>query len=206
MNLMKNPWLTLVLGVMLGLAVGYMLAERQTVPPVRAPQGQGQGALPAGHPPVQPGQQAPGGGAAALNPQVAAQAADLQQMLQQQPDDPVILAALGNLYFDSQQWPQAERWYRRALEVEPGNPDITTDLAVVYRYTGQPEQSLGLLDRVLERDPEHWQAMYNRVVVLNFDLHRHDEAAAAFAQLKQLRERNPQIPDLGPLEREMAGH
>ncbi len=43
------------------------------------------------------------------------------------------------------------------------------------------------------------------MVVLNFDLHRHDQAAAALAQLKKLKAENPQVPDLSSLERDVAG-
>ena len=40
----KNPWFMLVIGVIVGLVVGYSLAEMQSVPPARtmqAPQQQG---------------------------------------------------------------------------------------------------------------------------------------------------------------------
>ena len=29
----RNPWLTLILGLMVGLVIGYVLAEQQPVPP-----------------------------------------------------------------------------------------------------------------------------------------------------------------------------
>ena len=56
----RNPWFTLILGLMVGLIVGYVLAERQAVPPAKAirlglnPQAAAQQGedLPEGHPPV----------------------------------------------------------------------------------------------------------------------------------------------------------
>jgi hypothetical protein len=41
--------------------------------------------------------------------------------------------------------------------------------------------------------------------VLQFDLHRHDEAAAALARLKEIAATNSDVPDLSGLETEVAG-
>ena len=32
----RNPWFTLVVGIIAGLVLGYLLAERQTIPPAKA--------------------------------------------------------------------------------------------------------------------------------------------------------------------------
>ena len=53
--------------------------------------------------------------------------------------------------------------------------------------------------------PDHWQALYNKVVVYQFDLHEHDQAAASLARLKELKQQNPAIPDLSAIEREVNG-
>ncbi|MBD3872048.1 MAG: tetratricopeptide repeat protein, partial [Acidobacteria bacterium] len=82
---------------------------------------------------------------------------------------------------------------------------IMTDLAVVYRNLGRSQESLELLDQVIAVSPDHWQAWYNKVVVLNFDLHEHDAAAAALDRLKELQRTNQDIPDLSGLEKEIQG-
>jgi tetratricopeptide (TPR) repeat protein len=198
----KNPWFTLIVGLILGIAVGYVLAERQAIP--RAGQapgpGGGQAAMPAGHPPV------PADGAAiAQRERLQEQARELERLLAQSPEDHRLMVALGNLYYDASEWAEARSWYERALQQEDGDPDVLTDLAVVYRNLAQPEQALASLDRAMELAPEHWQAAYNKVVVLHFDLHRHDEAEAALARLKELAADNPEIPDLSRLEQEVTG-
>ncbi|HOC42137.1 MAG TPA: tetratricopeptide repeat protein [Thermoanaerobaculales bacterium] len=201
----KNPWFTLVLGAMVGLVLGYVLAERQQVRPAGAaavpqPAAAAQQGLPEGHPPVDAA--APGGGGAQ---RLAAQAAELEGMLARSPGDPRLMIALGNLYFDAGRWTDARLWYERAMEIEGGDPNVITDLAVVYRNLKQPERSLALLDQAIAISPEHWQAVYNKVVVLHFDLHRHDEAAAALARLKEIKATNPEVPDLSSIEAEVAG-
>jgi hypothetical protein len=62
-----------------------------------------------------------------------------------------------------------------------------------------------LLDQVVAADPQHWQAWYNRVVILHFDLHQHDEAKAALQTLQQLKQSNPSIPDLSAIEQQVLG-
>jgi tetratricopeptide (TPR) repeat protein len=194
----------LVIGLMVGLVLGYVFAERQTIPPtasLQRPAAATDSGLPDGHPPID-AEAAPGGGESM---QLARQAKELEDMLAQAPGDHRIMVALGNLYFDAGRWTDSRMWYERSLEIEGGDPNVITDLAVVYRNLKQPEKSLELLRSAIDASPEHWQAWYNSVVVLHFDLHRHDEAAEALDRLKQLATTNPQIPDLSALEAEVRG-
>jgi tetratricopeptide (TPR) repeat protein len=189
---------------MVGLVLGYVFAERQPIPPAKAmaraaAQAGQQGGLPDGHPPIE------ASGDGQQDQRLAQQAAELQQMLAQTPGDPRLMVALGNLYFDAARWQNARLWYERSLEIEGGDPNVITDLAVVYRNLEQPEASLELLDRAIAITPDHWQAWYNKIVVLHFDLHRHDEAAQALARLKAIAESNSEVPDLAPLESEVLG-
>jgi tetratricopeptide (TPR) repeat protein len=201
----KHGWIGLLVGLMIGLVVGYILGEQQAVPPARAlPAGAQQNSsdadsLPAGHPPIE--------GAAVDGAQdraVAAQAAELQKLLQQSPDDARLMVALGNLYYDAARWRDAETWYERSVAADDSDPDVITDLAVVKRNLGEHEQALALLDRALQANPTQWQAMYNKVVVLHFDLHRHDEAFQILQQLKELKKTDSSIPDLSSLEAELS--
>jgi tetratricopeptide (TPR) repeat protein len=197
----KNPWFTLVLGLMLGLAVGYVLAEMQPVPPARAmtagPAAAGSG-LPEGHPPVS--------GQDPRQAQLASRSQELQQLVEQSPNDPRPMVALGNLHFDASDWATARTWYEKAIAAGVRSPDVFTDLAVVHRNLKQPERALELLDQAIAMKADHWQAWHNRVVVLNFDLHRHDEAAVALARLRELKESDPSIPDISGLEQQILEH
>jgi tetratricopeptide (TPR) repeat protein len=198
----RNPWFTLVIGLMVGLVLGYVFAERQTIPPAptQAPQpGQGtEGNLPEGHPPIQGGEMA-----GFEDERLAQQAAELQQMLAQNPEDHRIMVALGNLYFDAERWHESRIWYERSLEFEAHDPNVITDLAVVYRSLGQPETALSILDRAIASTPAHWQAWYNKVIVLHFDLHRHEDAAEALQRLEEIAQTDPSVPDLAQLKGEV---
>ena len=202
----RNPWFTLVIGLMVGLVLGYVMAERQPVPPGKALRlglgtsgGQGQGEdMPEGHPPID-------GSVGVPNPQLQQQVAEIQGLLAANPDDPGLLAAMGNVYFDASRWDDARQWYERSIQASPGDPSVITDLAVVFRNLGQPQRTIELLDEAIASDPNHWQAWYNKVVVYQFDLHEHDAAAEALATLQELKKSNSQIPDLSGLEQEVLG-
>jgi len=200
----RNPWFTLVLGLIVGLMIGYVLAERQAVPPAKAirlglsPQAAAQQGeqLPDGHPPVDG---ASGADAQRLRQQVA----EIEGLLAANPDDVGLMAAMGNIYFDASRWPDARDWYEKALQVSSGDPNILTDLAVVYRNLGEYQRTIELLDQAIAVDSGHWQAWYNKVVVYQFDLHQHDDAVVALKTLQELKKSNPAIPDLSGLEGEV---
>jgi len=211
--MIKNSWFTLVIGLVVGLTLGYMFAEQQPIPPGKAlrlgvsPGGGAAGDLPEGHPPLD---------AAGADPQVAAlerQIADTRNLLASSPDDPGLMVALGDRYFElarstgrTEHWDEARSWYEEASAKGRGDdPNVLTDLAVVYRNLGNPQGALEKLDHAIEVDGNHWQALYNKVIVLNFDLHDHDAAKQTLLRLEAVAESNPQVPDLSSIRAEVMG-
>jgi tetratricopeptide (TPR) repeat protein len=200
----RNPWFTLILGLIVGLIIGYVLAERQAVPPAKAvrlglsPQAAAQQGdeLPDGHPPID-------GASGADVQRLRQQVAEIEGLLATSPNDAGLMAALGNVYFDASRWPDARDWYEKALQISSGDPNILTDFAVVYRNLGDFQRSIELLDQAIAIDSGHWQAWYNKVVVYQFDLHQHDDAAEALKTLQELKKSDSSIPDLSGLEGEV---
>ena len=209
----KNPWFTLLIGLMVGLALGYMFAEGQSIPPGKAlrlgtPQTATQtDGLPSGHPPIDEG---------AATPETKffeTKVAENQSLMAQNPGDVGLMVSLADAYFElartteqENHWQEARGWYERAItEGRENDADVLTDLAVVLRNMGQFERSLELLDRAIAVDPDHWQAGFNKVIIMNFDLHDHDGARDAFARLKSIAADNPEVPDLSSIEQEISG-
>ena len=145
----KNPWFTLVLGAMVGLVLGYVLAERQQVPPAKsAPRPQtaaaAQQGLPEGHPPVNA--TTPGGGEVQ---RLAAQAAELEAMLARTPDDPRLMVALGNLYFDAGRWSDSRAWYERALQIDPRSAEAKATYCMALDWQGRYRDALAACHLVM---------------------------------------------------------
>lgn len=197
--MLRNPWFMLVVGLLIGILVGYIIAEElQQIPPAAMVLPTGN-SLPDGHPPVS-------GSVAGQNQQemFAGQVAELEAQVAEDADNPRPLIMLGNLHFDAQHWQAARLWYERALELEPENPDVLTDLAVVYRNLGQPERALELLEKASALRPNHPVTLYNLVVVYHFDLKQPEKARAALEKLKKLAEQRPDL-DISGLEQEVLG-
>ena len=196
----KNPWVFLVVGLMIGLIIGYVVADRQArseMVSLAPPSSTGTAAAPpAPRPP-----RADSAPSSAVHQELSA----IDALLADDPGNGRLLVARGNILFDAHRWEEARVTYEEALQAIGTDADVETDLAVVYRNLKQPERALEILEGVLQRDPKHWQAVYNRVIILHFDLHRHDEAVKAFDGLEALANENPSIPDLSGLATEVRG-
>jgi cytochrome c-type biogenesis protein CcmH/NrfG len=108
---------------------------------------------------------------------------------------------LGNQYFDDNKPREAIRSYERALSIKGDNPDVLTDMGIMYRQLGEFEQAAKHFTQAGRISPLHEQSRFNLGVVLFFDLHRKDEARKVWRALIGI---NPQArtPD-GALLRTM---
>lgn len=197
-------------GLLAGFIVGYLahetVASRQPLPgwtlaaaeaQLRAGAATGGGA-PAG---AAMGGGTMGGGAA--GPTSAAPAAAGMEEVQrlaayvaENPEDADAVRMLGNLNYDIQNWSRAAELYERYLALRGREVDVMTDLGVVYRNLGRPQDALGLFAEVRELDPEHWQSRFNEVIVLAFDVEDLDAAWEASQELRRLQPDNPQVERL----------
>ncbi|MEK6576831.1 MAG: tetratricopeptide repeat protein [Nitrospirota bacterium] len=91
---------------------------------------------------------------------------DYRERLDKNPKDLEALIVLGNANYDMKRYDKAEELYIRALEIEPKNPLVGTDLASVYKYTGKIDNALSELKKVLSFNPRHETALYNIGVIL----------------------------------------
>ena len=143
------------------------------------------GTGPVANPNALPGQQT-GGGTPAGPPAPVMQALQsLRARIARNPKDLAALVQLGNLEFDAQKYDKADAYYRRALELDPTNPDVRTDDAVALHQTGHDIEALANLDRVLRERPDFPAATFNRGVVLQA-VGRRSDAAAAFRRYLEI--------------------
>ncbi|HLF86663.1 MAG TPA: tetratricopeptide repeat protein [Nitrospiria bacterium] len=91
---------------------------------------------------------------------------DYRERLDKNPKDLEALIVLGNANYDMKRYDKAEELYIRALEIDPKNPLVGTDLASVFKYTGKIDNALSELKKVLSFNPRHETALYNLGVIL----------------------------------------
>ena len=198
---MQSRWFMLVIGLLVGLIIGYVMGDRQTMvadsatsPP--APSSTDQQAMPADHPPIEGGR--------AQRATLLSRARELETQLTDRPDDPVLLAGIGNLYFDAGEFAEACDYYERSLEHDPDDADVLTDLAIANHSLQRFERALELLDRALAVNSQQWQAVYNKVIVF-MDMGRRDEASRQLELLETMRTTNPEVPELTALRQIVTG-
>ncbi|MGH7898618.1 MAG: tetratricopeptide repeat protein [Candidatus Binatia bacterium] len=71
------------------------------------------------------------------------------------------IRGLGNIHFDSEEYPQAIVTYSRYLELEPNDADVRTDLGTMYLYGGEEDKAIGEYDKVITKHPKFYQAHFN---------------------------------------------
>ena len=89
------------------------------------------------------------------------QAAPLVDALQKDQSNPELLAKVGNVYYDAQQYPVAIDYYQRALKAKPAEASVRTDMATAYWYTGNAEKALEAMETSLKYRPGHPQTLFN---------------------------------------------
>ena len=76
--------------------------------------------------------------------------------------------------------------YNKALELNPGNPDVLTDLGVMYRRKDQPLEAIKAFDKAIKIDPRHEASRFNKGVVLLHDLNDSEGAVRAWEGLVEV--------------------
>ena len=87
----------------------------------------------------------------------------------------------------------------RYVELRPGDPNmanVLSDLGVTYQELGEFDQALEIFRRVQSMAPDHWQSLYNQVVVLAFSKKEIDEAKKVLVELQRVQPNNPDVARL----------
>jgi tetratricopeptide (TPR) repeat protein len=71
------------------------------------------------------------------------------------PNDPKKLAAIGDTFFEKQNFVQAIIVYEKALKLNPDDVDTHNDLALAYLYTGRAEKAIETIKKGTKLDPAY---------------------------------------------------
>jgi cytochrome c-type biogenesis protein CcmH/NrfG len=110
-----------------------------------------------------PGTQAPT--PAQMQKMADTQAAPLIEKLKADPTNTAFLANIGNIYYDTQQYPTAIDYYQRALKVDPANAGVRTDMATAYWYTGAADTAIAEFQKSLSYEPNKANTLFNLGIV-----------------------------------------
>ncbi len=201
----RNPWFTLVLGLMVGLVFGYVLAEQQSRAPGKSPQTGN--SLRVAHR-VRRCPKAIRLSILRLAPPINSFGSRLKKSRgswQRTQMIPGLMAALGNVFFDAGNWADAKNWYEKSLAIDPVmsmcSPIWRSSIATSISPRRPSNSSIGRSrssPSTGRPGTTNWSSTSSTSI-------KHDEAAAALRQLQELKKSNPEIPDLSALEAEVNG-
>lgn len=146
-----------VVCLLLGMAGGWLIRGSQS--PAAAPIETASASAPA-----------PGTAGAGMNSQPTpeqlkhmadAQAAPLIEKLKTDPNNPELLAGIGNFYYDAQQYPIAVDYYGRSLKAKPSDAAVRTDMGTAYWYMGDADTAIAEFNKALTYEPNKPNTLFN---------------------------------------------
>lgn len=187
----KENFLFVIIGLLGGVIIGFVFANsvNQRGNPVTG-SGMPNANLPAGHPGV------PGSGSGGMQPEIQAaidqaknepnnfdaqlKAAEFYYQIQRfdgaidylkranqlKPDSREVIVHLGNAFFDSGKYEDAEKWYASALAKKADDVNVQTDLGLTFIFRDKPDYDRAIQEfqKSIALDPNHPQTLQNLTV------------------------------------------
>ena len=126
---------------------------------------------------------------------------EIARAVEKDPENPKLLTALGNAWYDRGDWDRAIEAYEKARRKAPEDPNLLSDLGAAHRNRGEFRRAVALFERARKNDGEHWQSLLNLVLVHTYDLH---DPSGAQRWLDELKRRYPEIPDLDRIQERIS--
>ena len=146
--------------LLLGIAGGWLIRGSQS-PAAAAPVDSASASAPAGMSGAMNSQPTP----EQLKKMADTQAAPLIEKLKSDPNNPELLASIGNYYYDAQQYPTAVDYYGRSLQANPSDASVRTDMATAEWYMGNADGAIAEFDKALTYEPNKPNTLFNRGLV-----------------------------------------
>ena len=125
------------------------------------------------------------------------QAEPLVTKLKTDPKNVDLLYKTGLTYKAAHQFKEAITYFQKALEIDPGNVPIRTEMASCMYYTGDVDGALAELNKSLSYDPKHAGTLMNIGIIKWKGKNDVNGAVAAWQTLLKL---NPNFPQKEVIE------
>lgn len=224
----KENILFAIVGLLLGLIIGFMFANnvnQKAALPMQAAMKQNPN-MPEGHPDIngmnqmnasspqiqeaiEKAQKEPENfeaqvKAAEMNYQIEAYDKSIEYLKQAnklKPEDYPTVVNIGNAYFDSGNYAEAEKWYTSALEKKTDDENVRTDLGLTFIFRDPPnyDRAIKEFETVLAKNINHPQALQNLTVAYT----KKGNAAKATETVNKLEEVDPTNAAVAKLREEI---
>jgi len=156
-NGMWQSWqvyLMAVVGLLVGVMVGYLVRGSAPVASTQAPATQSAPGAPAAAPQKVPTLDD-------MKRMADKQAEPLLAKLKTDPNNADLLNRVGNIYRMTHQFQTATAYYQKSLDLNPRNVGPRTDLASCLYYQGDVDGAIAQLEKSLTYDPKHAGTLLN---------------------------------------------
>lgn len=112
--------------------------------------------------------------------------ADLEARLRDDPKNPEVLWRLGDAYFDSKQFSESVKNYKKVLEVKPGEADLYNDLGLSLHYLGNSAEAVKYIDEGITKNPYHQRIWLTKGFILAYGMGDLEGAKSAWEKANAL--------------------
>ncbi|SRR5208283_2572252 len=174
-----------VISLLVGLAIGYLFRGSQSLAPPAQPAASVQ--------PTAPASAMAGGHMPSLEEMkrmADKKAEPLLEKLKNDPQNSDLLIQVGNLYKSTHQFKEAASYYDKALQGDPKNVVIRTEMASCLYYSGDADAAISQLQQSLQYDPKDANSLFNLGMV---KWQGKQDNKGALAAWRELLKTNPQL-------------
>jgi cytochrome c-type biogenesis protein CcmH/NrfG len=181
----KQVYAMAVISLVVGLAIGYLFRGSQSpAAPPPQPAANAQSAAPAGA----MGRDMPS--LKEMKQMADKKAAPLLEKLKTDPNNSGLLIQVGKIYSSTHQFKEAASYYGKALQVDPKNVAIRTEMASCLYYNGDVDEAISQLQQSLHYDPKDANSLFNLGMI---KWQGKQDSKGALAAWQQLLKANPQL-------------
>ena len=180
----KQVYAMAVICLVVGLAIGYLFRGSQSPAPPAQPAAAAQPSPAAGG----MGGQMPT--LEQMKQMADKKAAPLLEKLKGDPNNTDLLIQVGNIYQSTHQFKEAAGYYDKALQVDPKNVPVRTEMASCLYYTGDVDGAISQLQQSLHYDPKDANSLFNLGMI---KWQGKQDSKGALAAWQQLLKSNPQL-------------
>jgi tetratricopeptide (TPR) repeat protein len=83
-------------------------------------------------------------------------------------EHPYITERLGYCYFLEKDYPNALRFLKEAVRIDPENVKFLNSLAICHRDSKNYDESISIYNRIIKKEPENYQVLYNKALILTY--------------------------------------
>lgn len=185
----KQVYAMTAISLVVGLAIGYLFRGSQAPAlPAQPAQPVAQASTQPAAPPGHMGGQMPT--LEQMKEMADKKAAPLLEKLKTDPTNVDALFQVGNIYASTHQFKDAADYFEKALQIDPKNVPVRTELASCMYYNGDVDGALGQLQQALRDKPNDPNSLFNLGMIKWKGKQDSKGAVAAWQQLLKV---NPQM-------------